>query len=208
MSKSNDLLRSVILALSVGLSAAPVMAAVPFAVTVQTPALTGSTGFLAFTLLAGSPGAGNDVLVSAFTSDAALGTGAGVGSFTGSLVPGPLRLNSATTFFNEWLQPITFGTQFSFEFGLDPGVAGLTPDNFSFYLLDAAQSPLPTTDPTGGGAAFSVDIGAVSTPQVYGSSLFTATVTVVPEPPAWLLIAAGLGLFRLLQQQRRLAGGR
>ena len=180
---------------SMALLSVPGAEAASYSVVVNTTPLASSAGFLAFDLLAGSAGASNDIVVSAFATSGSLGSGSAAGSVTGNLVPGPLRLSSATSFFNEWVQGITFGAQIRFEFSLTQSLGGGIPDNFSFYLLNASQVPLATSDPLGANAAFSVNLDSSALPQAYLSSFFTITVlplAVIPEPPALWLMALGL----------------
>ena len=143
---------------------------------------------------------GNTLVVSAFTTNGSIGTGAGSGSFSGSLA-GSLTLNSATNFFNEWLQPVVFGTRLSFNFALSEQYTSGTPDNFSFYLLNSTGQPLGSTDPTGSGAAFSADIRATTVPAVFTSPSFA--VSLVPEPQSWLLWATALACGAALRRAPR-----
>ena len=171
-----------------------------FAVTVTTTPVSGTAGFIAFDMLGGAPLQGNTLVVSAFTTNGSIGTGAGSGSFSGSLA-GSLTLNSATNFFNEWLQPVVFGTRLSFNFALSEQYTSGTPDNFSFYLLNSTGQPLGSTDPTGSGAAFSADIRATTVPAVFTSPSFA--VSLVPEPQSWLLWATALACGAALRRAPR-----
>ena len=108
---------------------------------------------------------------------------------------------SHTSFFNEFLQQITYGASLSFTLDLTTFGAA-TPDNFSFYLLDSKQFPFPTSDPTGADSLISINItGPGITPQVYSSDDAIAKVTpavsmMTPEPGGlWLL---GVSLLTVL----------
>jgi hypothetical protein len=183
---------------AVALVVSSLAAAVPYTVVVDTTPLAGSAGFLAFDLLAGSAGPGNQLVISDFLSSGTLGAGSGSGSVTGNLLPGPLRLSSATGFFNEWVQAVTFGTQLRFQFSLTENFGGGSPDNFSFYLLGTNLLPLVTTDPSGANSALTFDVTGTGTPLAYASTFFATTVVpvaVVPEPHAKWLMALGLGLY-------------
>jgi hypothetical protein len=167
--------------------------AAPWQVSIDTTPLVGRAGFLAFTLLGGAPPQVNTLTVTGYAGDGALGSGSASGKVTGSLTAGPLVLMTATNFFNEWLQSITFGTTLSFRFDLSDSYAGGTPDNFSLYLLDDALLPFPTTDPSTADAALSFDVvGPLGAPRVFDSNQFTvsATPVVVAVPiPATLALA-------------------
>ncbi len=165
-------------------------AAADFEVTIDTTPLAGRSGYLALDLLAGSPGAVNDVLVSSFASGSALGAATTQGNVTGSLA-GTVTLRSSV-FFSELLQAVVFGpglTQFSLSMG-EASVAGGIPDTLSLFLLDSTLAPFATSDPAG--ALFLIDLRSPVTPQVFTSAFATATVSVVPEPASVALLLAGL----------------
>jgi hypothetical protein len=167
-----------------------------FLVTVDTAPLLGLSGFLAFDFTAGAPVPGNSAVISGFSTNGTLGSSSVSGDVSGTLVPGPLTLGDAQ-FFNEWLQGVTvFGTTLSYQLNLGQNtVSGGIPDEFSFFLLNSAQVPFPTSDPTGADALFAIDLnGANTTASVYTSNFATASVraTGVPEPSTVLLLMAAL----------------
>jgi hypothetical protein len=168
-----------------------------FQVTI-TDQLQGTSGFLAFDLIAGSPTPGNMVTISDFSTDGTLTATDNSGAETGSLVPGPAEL-ADSDFFNELLQGFTYGTTISFDFAFtDNTASGGIPDNLSFYLLDSSRNPFPTSDSVAD-SLISVDLdGAGSEPQVFTSTVATAQVTplttAVPEPSYWSLTAALLAV--------------
>ena len=182
--------------------------AASFQVTVNSTPLNGLSGFLAFDFLAGSPVPGNSAGIVGFATAGTLGSSTPSGDVTGSLIPGPLTLGD-TQFFNEWLQTVTmFGNSLSFVLNLGSSVApgALTPDAFSFFLLDSNQVPFATSDPTGAGALFFINLdGANTNPTVYSSRFATATVqpisSAVPEPSAMLLILIAVP-FVLLRKKK------
>jgi hypothetical protein len=106
--------------------------------------------------------------------------------------------------FNELLQPITLGSSLQFKLQtsnlFNPG--GLAPDSFAFFILDGAASlPLfATSDPTGAGALFAVDLtGANDGLSVFAAPIGGPVWTVqppasgsVPTPGALLLLMAGI----------------
>ena len=176
------------------------MANVAYNVSLDTTPLQGVVGYVAFDFFQGFPIEGNTVTISAFTTDATLGTLTTTGDATGTISPGPGNLDDINNFFNEFLQGVTFGTTISFNLSLTTNGAS-TPDNFSFYLLDSSQFPIVTSDPTGTDSLISIDItGPGLTPNVYTSVDATATVTPVtsvttPEPSSfWLLGIPLIGL--------------
>lgn len=146
----------------------------PFTVVINTTSLTGTSGFIVFDFLDGSPGT-NEIVVNRFSTNGTLNSGQALGSTTGSLLSGPLRLNTTSNFFNQWSQAITFGTSIRFDF-TSTSISGVIPDNFSLYLLPSSQVPFITTDPTGANAVLSMDVTTNSTPQVHTSTFFTVSV--------------------------------
>lgn len=165
-------------------------AAADFEVTIDTTPLAGRGGYLALDLVAGSPGAVNDVLVGSFASSSTLGTVTTLGNVSGSLA-GTLTLRSSV-FFTEFLQAMVFSpglTRFSLSLG-EATIAGGIPDTFSVFLLDTTFAPFATSDPAG--ALILIDLSPPVTPQVFTSAFATATVSVVPEPAAVVLLLVGL----------------
>lgn len=175
-----------------------------FDVSIDTTALAGTSGYLAFDLVAGSPASTSSVSVIDFLSTGTLGSSSSAGDALGSLSAPPLVL-TASTFYSGFLQGIDFGAGFT-SFRLDLSAAydaSAIPDSFAFFLLDATQTPIETSDPTGAGALFVIDLDAVVNPQVFDSPLAQAALTLVPEPASVLMMLAGLGL--LLAWRRPLA---
>ena len=188
----------------------------PWRITIDATPLSGQTGFLAFDFIAGSPASGNAALVSAFASNATLGTGAASGDVSGNLGPGGLTLRGGS-FFNEWLQGVSaFGSSITFDLDLgDNAVAGGRPDQFAFFVLDSTQLPFATDDPSGAGALFAFDLvgGAATRPVAFNSNFARATVELrvinpgVPEPGTLLLVplalAFALGVAGSARRRRR-----
>ncbi len=195
-----------------GLCAA-LMAALPlwahaldYQVSIDTTPLAGLQGYLAFDLLAGTPGTVNDVVVSAFASTSTLDVAAPVGNVTGAL-PATVTLRS-TVFFNELLQGISFAagiTSFTLNFSTNH-LPGDVPDNFALFLLDDTLTPYATSDPTG--ALLAMDLTAGAVPQTYTSSWATVSVQAVPEPAAPLMVLAAAALLLSLRAAKARGGCR
>lgn len=171
---------------------------ITFQVTINTTPIAGTSGFLAFDLLGGSPLQGNTASISGFATTGTLGSSSTSGNVTGSLTSPPVVL-STSMFFNEYLQGITFGAGVTtFNLTLSENFSGGIPDSFSFFLLDNTLTPFTTSDPTGANALFAIDITNATAAAVFTSASATATVTVVqgpnpiPEPATILLLGSGL----------------
>lgn len=191
--------------------AALALPAASFQVIIDTTPLAGTPGYFAFDLLGGTPLQNNVATISSFSSTGILGSSSTSGDVTGELTAPPLVL-TASSFFNEYLQEVTFGAGITrFNLNLTGSYAtGSAPDSFSFFLLDETFLPVETTDPTGAGALFAIDItGASPAPSVFTSAFATVTVRTltpppsgVPEPATALLFAAGAAALGILRAKR------
>lgn len=162
--------------------------------TLEAPAsLSGTTAYLAFALIDGDGEANNTVIVSDVDVD-------------GTLIPGLITLTDAS-FSSVFLQPLTFGSQIRFNVTLTEERVGGSPlpDSFAASLLngnDYFLSPLlfNTSDPTGAGTLFAVDIDGSSSGArdvfTYAEAgdpvTWTLEPVAVPLPSTALLIGAGL----------------
>jgi hypothetical protein len=181
----------------------------PLTVQVNLPALSGTSAQFAFDFTDGGPPS-NSAVLSAFSTNGALGSHSTTGSVVGAL-PSSVTLSDAS-FFSEYLQAITLGTTSTFLLTLTANApTGVSsPDEFSFFVLNAAgtASLLTTSDPTGSNSLFTVDIdgsnnGAITVyTSTQGSVSVTPVVSSAPEPSTALLLAAGI-LSLLMFRRRR-----
>ena len=150
---------------------------ITFHVSINTTPIAGTSGFLAFDFLGGSPLQGNTATIVGFATTGVLGSSSSAGNVTGSLTSPPLVLTTSV-FFNEFLQGTTFGSGLTtFDLTLSSNfLMGSTPDSFSFFLLNSTFTPFTTSDPTGANALFVIDITDATTPVVFTSAFATVTV--------------------------------
>lgn len=175
-----------------------------YAVSIDTTQLQGITGAIAFDLIDGDGLVNNTVSIENFTSDATLATNFVTGDVSGDLGSGPLDIGDAS-FFNEWLQDVTFGSFINFRLtGSANGPFSPVPDSFSFFVLDSALVPYPTSDPLGADALFVIDIeNADPAVQVFTSSTSTVSVSAVPVPAGlWLFVSGGAAMLGLSRRTR------
>ncbi len=220
------MLRTILLCL---LAAGSVRANSIYYVTVDTAALSGTTGDLVFDFLSGGGPEDNAMSIEGFTTDGTLGDPSTISTIGEVIEPfGPLPntvimvTDPNNSPYNEYLTGFTFGTTMSFYLnGTEnaPG-AGSAPDELSVYFLesDGATSLITTSDPTGGDTLLTLDLdgSANGVPTVYSvtdPSGVSATMTLngapatVPEPSTTWTVVAGVGLIAVsrLRGRRRTA---
>jgi hypothetical protein len=153
-------------------------------ISIDTSRLNATPAEIAFDFVDGGSPA-NTVSLSAFSTDATLGSNSLTGSVTGSL-PGTLSF-ADTTFFTEYRQNLTLGSHISFRIDDSGGAAdaGSFPDGFAVFLLDPATGlPLVTTsDPTAANALLLVNVGSNPSVETFASNT-VKTTAIVPEPSA------------------------
>lgn len=168
----------------------PAFSATTYDVSIDTFAVEGSTGQLAFDFTSNNGGA-NKVDILNFSTDGTLGlpeTQGGLveGDLILGLNPAPFSRINDQFFFNELvLHFVSFGKSITFTLQLtenSPG-SGQLPDEFALFLLNASGRPVFTTsDPLGPNALFAITI-----PGVPGGTLEVFRPTTF-QPPSTLQI--------------------
>jgi hypothetical protein len=189
-----------------------------FNVNLDTSPLVGNAAgpfSLDFQLISGGGGVTNTAILSHFNfgggraSGSPTLTGGASGTLTGTVTL------TESAFFNEFFQLFIAGNHLSFNVNLTTQVAsGLTPDEFSFAILDSAGVEIPTTSFSD--ALMLIDINSLN-PAIQtfagdssvpgGIALSAPTITsapgTVPEPGTLLLVLMGLGGWALAQWRLR-----
>lgn len=209
----NPVTRDLMLALAVGLAGFTNLASATILnVVIDTTSLMNTQGQLAFDLTDGDSAINNTVTITDFVIDGVLGSSFLTSGGVSGALPNTVSI-SDTIFFNELLQPLTFATSISFTLTLTDNydAGGSLPDQFALYLVNFDTSiPQPlftTSDLTGNGALFAVDLGVNDGLQPYqpmsspAASWSVTHAPTVPEPGA--LILFGTGLLALAGCRRR-----
>lgn len=196
------LLQAAALPLALVLAVASLPAAAQtYTVEIDTSALAGVNGFMAFDLVDGTTAVPSSVVIDGFTSTSALGSATTNGDVSGTL-PGPVIIAS-TSFFTNLLQGVHFAaghTTFSLSLTVSHEAPAI-PDSFALFLLDSTQAPFATSDPTGANALLVFDLTDPLVPQVFTSPFALATVSLVPEPGSWALYVLGLSGLALIRKK-------
>lgn len=172
------------------------LAVTTYDVTIDTSAVSGKNGQLAFDFTKSDP-AFNAVDILNFSTDGTLG----LPETQGGLVEGDLILGSNPAphtringgfFFNELVLNLKpFGTSITFTLQLTENhTPGQIPDQFALFLLDESGLPLfSTSDPLGADALFAVDITGVAGGDlsVFSPTVFTPPTTLKIIVPAKLI---------------------
>ncbi|MDS4058455.1 MAG: NF038129 family PEP-CTERM protein [Candidatus Contendobacter sp.] len=172
-------------------------------VAIDTSLLEGTQGQLAFDLTDGDSALNNTVTITNFVTDGTLNSPVVMEGGVSGALPSAVSI-SDTNFFNELLQPFIFATFISFTLTLTDNydTNGSLPDQFALYMVNF-DTPIPkplftTSDPTGNGALFAVDLGVndgLPSYQPTTSPAASWSVThapTVPEPGASILFGTGL----------------
>jgi hypothetical protein len=179
-------------------------------IVVDVPFLTaGTPADLAFDLVGGDLGIGNNTATVSLFTGAALN---GAATVFGDVTPIAPDISSAigatlgdTEFFNEVLQPVILGSAIGFDlavttdtqFDLDPTTADV-PDAFAFFILDSTGSSKVLTD-LPGNALFEVHASG----EVFVASAIENPNSTVAQPGTIVLVAAALALAALRSIRRR-----
>jgi hypothetical protein len=195
-------MRTIMLAAVVAVLAPAIISAGAIAslVTVNTSAISGTSGFLDFDFAPGNNSQSAFVTIDNFSPGAAL---AGVpqvsGGVTGNL-PGTLTIDNSTQF-NDYFQAFNYGISIQFLLTLD-GPALTSPDGvstsgstFAFGMFDSTGSnPLLTTDSNGNTFTVDVNLDGSTTITTFpsdgnGGPPAATVVAETPEPSYFLLVA-------------------
>jgi opacity protein-like surface antigen len=184
--------------------------ALTFHVTVNTSSINGQAGYLDFSLL---PSAFDSQLATAevlnFGTDGTVSANAPflTGDASGML-PGTISLDNAT-FFNDYFQDFTFGSNISFDLLLDgpaldsPNGTASGESAFTFGMYaDDGITPLLTTSTNGEALDVNVNLDGTAAVTTYPSAPGQPpAVQAVPEPASLTLLVGGA--FGLLAFRKR-----
>jgi hypothetical protein len=196
---------------------APVLATpITYLVTVNTSAISGTSGFLDFDFAPGNDSQNALVSMSNFFSSGSLTGSPQVNGGISGILPGILTIDNSTQF-NDYFQGFDYGATLSFLLALSgpalssPNGTSTSGSTFGFGMFDSTGiNPLLTTDPNGN--AFTVDVNLDGTttiatfPPNFQGGPPVVTVKSIPEPstPMMLLVAlAGMALLVHRARSRR-----
>lgn len=192
------LFQHTLLVMALGVTLALPAHAETWQIDIDTTSLAGINGSLDLQF---NPGASDaqpeQVQISQFSTDAALGGGVADGAVSGSL-SGVLMLDN-TDALNAWLQSLVFGSHIAFTLDFDAALTAGSGSSFAALLWDANFNPLLAA--TGEDAALRINLAPVSAP-VWISAPVVA-VSAVPEPAIAYSLLAGLGLLGFMVKRRR-----
>jgi hypothetical protein len=193
-------------------------------VSINTSAVGGSSGQLAFDFTTDTPSSPvNDVSILNFATNGTMGLPQTQGGLvSGDIIlgrnPAPLTTIESHFFFNELLlNYTTFGTTttFSLQIGDNASIGTAIPDEFALFLLQPDGTSLfPTSDPTGADALFTIDSTGVAggllttfNPTVFTSptnlSVQVLGTGITPEPGSIALVSVGACFAGLFYKRRR-----
>lgn len=208
---------ALMLGLALALPPAPSRADFVFDVTLDTSPLNapgaafggGGPYSIDFTLTGADPAQANSVRIAAIDlgGGSAMGPASTINGAAGDLTSGVILDDSGGWFFNDFNQVFLPGASLSFEVATTADFAGVAPDLLSFSILDAGGDPIPTGDPTGGGALFFVTLDgpSPSLTDAFSGTDSSGTLMIgppsltraVPEPSSvTLLVLGGAALLR------------
>jgi hypothetical protein len=191
-----------------GILAASAILAEPitYRVTVNTGAISGTSGFLDFDFAPGSDSQSAFVTISDFSPGGSLtGLPQVNGGVSGSL-PGTLTIHDSTQF-NDYFQGFNFGPSSTFLLSFSgpaltsPNHTSTSGSTFGFGMFDRmGTNPLLTTDPNGNAFTVEVNLDGTTTTSAFSSAATLQQST--PEPSE--LVALALCLAAIALTHRRI----
>jgi hypothetical protein len=184
-----------------------VSAAFLYDITVDTSAIDGAEGFVDFQFNPGAadaPSAQATVTLFELVGGSLQPSPMIDGAVTGTL-PGPVVFDNSEVF-NAFLQPVVFGTSLSFRVAFEGDFAAASTTSgtlFTVALLDGNWFPFDEIESSPLSAVIELDLAMGTVTPTFVSS--AASVTEIPEPQTWLLLAAGLLVLLPVLQYRRVA---
>lgn len=172
-----------------------------YQVNIDASSLSGQTGYIDFSLigLSDSPSAQANIRQLLGIS---LNGAAEWADGTQFNPDGSVSLFSNNGSMADWLQPVVFSAQLSFDLdfaGAWQQAASGSGNTFALKLLDSAYNPLLTQDIDGN--LLSAELQPGQMPQFNLAT--AATVQAVPEPGTWAMLSAGLLLLGARSLRRR-----
>ncbi|MBL8835729.1 MAG: NF038129 family PEP-CTERM protein [Alphaproteobacteria bacterium] len=194
-------------------SAAPIT----YAVTVDTSAVTGQSGWIDIQFNPGGLDTQSAVItITNFATDASL-FAASVQLMGGAsgLLPGTVTITNSSGF-NDYFESLTFGTSITFQLSFDgpalaaPNGTALSSSTFALAFYDSSiTTALLTTDPNGMAGLIDVNLDGTTTPTTFPVAVgglpavtFTPIAAIVEPPSLPLLLAGLLGLLAVAGSRR------
>jgi hypothetical protein len=185
--------------------------AITYPVLVDTSAADGLSGFLDFQFAPGDASTQPAFIsITNFISDGTLVGPPQVNGGVSGALPGTLMIDNSTAF-NDYFEPFTFGSSFTFNLTLE-GAALQSPNGtansgstFGLALFDGAQNPILTTDPNGFAGLVNVELDGSTDTVVFPSDSNggAPVVQFVATPEPATLGLSLIGILGLVWLRRR-----